>query len=106
MIRIRRVRGSPVSRRRVRSDPPTSRRPHITTNTPSEEIPASPAAAPSHFVIGGRYTDTAFSQLLEAAHTQGPFERYEDAVDAWRSESMRHIDEAFVRYLIVCAETA
>jgi hypothetical protein len=78
----------------------------MTTSTPSEETPASPAADLSHFVIGGRYTDTSFSELLEAAPTQGPFERYEDAVDAWRGESMRHIDEAFVRYLIVRAETA
>lgn len=59
-----------------------------------------------HFVIGGRYTDTSFSQLIEAAPTQGPFDGYEDAVDAWRGESMRHIDEAFVRYLIVRAESA
>lgn len=78
----------------------------MTTSPTSEDGPANSAADLPHFVIGGRYSDTSFSELLEAAATQGPFERYEDAVDAWRGESMRHIDEAFVRYLIVRAESA
>jgi hypothetical protein len=77
----------------------------MTTSPRSEDAPASAAAGLPHFVIGGRYTDTSFSELVEAAATQGPFERYEDAVDAWRGDSMRHIDEAFVRYLIVRAES-
>ena len=58
-----------------------------------------------YFVVGGRYQDTSFTRLVEAAPTEGPFERYDDAVDVWRAQSMRHIDEAFVRYLIVQAAT-
>ncbi len=58
-----------------------------------------------YFVVGGRYEDTSFTTLLEAAPAEGPYERYDDAVDVWRANSMRHIDEAFVRYLIVQAES-
>ena len=58
------------------------------------------------FVVGGRYQDTSFTALLEPAPTEGPFDRYEDAVDVWRAHSMRHVDEAFVRYLIVQAGSA
>ena len=58
-----------------------------------------------YFVVGGRYADTTFTTLTEAASTDGPFDRYDDAVDVWRANSMRHIDEAFVRYLIVQADS-
>jgi hypothetical protein len=59
-----------------------------------------------YFVVGGRYADTSFTKLVEPGTPEGPFDRYEDAVDVWRANSMRHIDEAFVRYLIVHAATA
>lgn len=65
----------------------------------------TPADGLLHFVVGGRYSDTSFTALLEAAPTEGPYERYDDAVDVWRANSMRHIDEAFVRYLIVQASS-
>jgi len=58
-----------------------------------------------YFVVGGRYADTTFTTLTEAAPAEGPFDRYDDAVDVWRANSMRHIDEAFVRYLIVQADS-
>lgn len=59
-----------------------------------------------YFVIGGRYADTSFTRLLEGAAAEGPFGAYDEAVEAWRASSMRHIDEAFVRYLIVQTESA
>lgn len=58
-----------------------------------------------YFVVGGRYADTSFTDLLEPAPTEGPYARYDDAVDVWRANSMRHIDEAFVRYVIVQADS-
>jgi hypothetical protein len=58
-----------------------------------------------YFVVGGRYADTSFTKLLEADPANGPFERYDEAVDVWRASSMQHIDEAFVRYLIVQADS-
>ena len=58
-----------------------------------------------HFVVGGRYADTSFTELPEAAPTEGPFEHYNEAVEVWRAKSMQHIDEAFVRYLIVQADS-
>lgn len=65
---------------------------------------ASEADQP-YFVVGGRYADTSFTALVEAAPAEGPYDRYDDAIDVWRANSMRHIDEAFVRYLIVQADS-
>lgn len=59
-----------------------------------------------YFVIGGRYSDTTFTSLITADPTEGPFDRYEDAVEVWRTASMQHVDEAFVRYLVVQAATS
>jgi hypothetical protein len=63
------------------------------------------AADHPYFVVGGRYSDTSFTKLLEPAPAEGPYLRYDDAVDVWRANSMRHIDEAFVRYVIVQADS-
>ena len=57
------------------------------------------------FVVGGRYADTSFTVLIEADETESPFETYDNALEAWRVSSMRHIDEAFARYLIVQADS-
>lgn len=59
-----------------------------------------------YFVVGGRYSDTSFTNLLAADPTEGPLDSYEDAVEVWRAASMQHVDEAFVRYLVVQAPTA
>ena len=63
-----------------------------------------------YFVIGGRYRDTSFRELVQPDPPEGPFDRYEEALAAWHAKSVRHIDEAFVRYTIVpegrVAETA
>ncbi len=58
-----------------------------------------------HFVVGGRYTNTSFTTLTSAEPTDGPFDSYHEAVEAWRAASMQHVDEAFVRFLVVQAAT-
>jgi uncharacterized protein DUF4170 len=58
-----------------------------------------------HFVVGGRYTDTSFTTLIDADPARGPFDTYQQAVEAWRAASMQHVDEAFVRYLVIQAAT-
>ena len=69
-----------------------------------ELVPGEPDL--SYFVVGGRYSDTTFTSLTKADPTKGPFESYDQAVDSWRAASMQHVDEAFVRYLIVQATDA
>lgn len=59
-----------------------------------------------YFVVGGRYQDTTFTALTAADPTAGPFDSYEEAVEVWRAASMQHVDEAFVRYLVVQAPDA
>jgi hypothetical protein len=54
-----------------------------------------------YFVVGGRYRDTSFRDLVRPDPPEGPFDRYQDALASWRAKSVRHIDEAFVRYTIV-----
>lgn len=56
-----------------------------------------------YFVVGGRYSDTTFANLLAADPTVGPLATYDEAVEVWRAASMQHVDEAFVRYLVVQA---
>ena len=58
-----------------------------------------------YFVVGGRYSDTTFTSLTNGDPTEGPFDSYEEAVEVWRVASMQHVDEAFVRYLVVQAAT-
>ncbi len=60
----------------------------------------------SYFVVGGRYRDTTFREVVRADPPEGPFDDYDDALALWRSKSVQHIDEAFVRYQIVRAERA
>lgn len=78
----------------------------MTTSPQHHDVRLASGAVLPYFVVGGRYEDTSFTTLTEAEPPEGPFEDYDDAVDAWRASSMRHIDEAFVRYLIVQAESA
>jgi len=59
-----------------------------------------------YFVVGGRYQDTTFTSLTAPDPTAGPFDTYEQAVEVWRAASMQHVDEAFVRYLVVQAPDA
>jgi hypothetical protein len=59
-----------------------------------------------YYVVGGRYRDTTFREITHADAAEGPLLRYEDALATWRAKSVRHIDEAFVRYEIVRATDA
>ena len=77
----------------------------MTTSPQLGDIRLASDADLRFFVVGGRYADTSFTTLLEADETEGPFETYDDALEAWRVSSMRHIDEAFARYLIVQADS-
>lgn len=54
-----------------------------------------------YFVIGGAYSDTTFTNLVQPDHVEGRFEYYVDAYLAWRGKSMAHVDDAFWRYQIV-----
>ncbi|MBM3139212.1 MAG: DUF4170 domain-containing protein [Chloroflexi bacterium] len=58
----------------------------------------------AYYVVGGRYRDTTFREMVRPDPPEGPFARYEDALATWRAKSVRHIDEAFVRFEIVAAE--
>jgi hypothetical protein len=58
------------------------------------------------FVVGGEYRDTTFREVVRPDAPEGPFEDYDDALAAWRSKSVRRIDEAYVRYRIVEADRA
>jgi len=77
----------------------------MSSNPPDGDVRDTSEADLPYFVVGGRYADTSFSTILEPTAAEGPFERYDDAIDVWRASSMRHIDEAFVRYLIVQADS-
>ena len=58
-----------------------------------------------YFVTGGAYRDTTFTELEQPDPVEGPFEHYAEAYLAWRSKSMPHVDDAFVRYEIVQADS-
>lgn len=57
----------------------------------------------AYYVVGGEYRDTTFREITRADAPDGPFAEYEDALATWRAKSVRHIDEAVVRYQIVRA---
>lgn len=58
--------------------------------------------AQRYWVIGGEYTDTAFTTIVGGGEParQGPFDSYDAARDAWANLSWSHIDDAHVRYTI------
>ena len=76
------------------------------TPQPHDLQPVPGEADLPYFVVGGRYGDTTFTNLTDADTTAGPFQSYDEAVEVWRAASMSHVDEAFVRYLIVQAADA
>ena len=54
------------------------------------------------FVVGGRYTDTDFTQTVPGTEEErlGPFATREEAVDAWRDRAWSTVDDAFAAYRI------
>lgn len=56
-----------------------------------------------HLVMGGRVKDprTLEFQDPESLHVVGIFSNYDDAVDAWRAQAQRTVDDAEMRYVVV-----
>lgn len=53
-------------------------------------------------VVGGVWTDTSFKDITYGTEEfYGPFERYEDAEDCWRSRTWRNVDICSHRLFIV-----
>ncbi len=55
-----------------------------------------------YWVVGGRYTDTSFSQILpgEQEHRAGPFQDYDRAKNEWQRMAWQAVDDAHARYFI------
>jgi hypothetical protein len=58
----------------------------------------------THYVVGGEYTDTTFTELATAPLVLGPFDSYEEAYLVWRGRALETIDQAYVRFHIVEAD--
>lgn len=56
-----------------------------------------------HLVMGGRVKDprTIEFQDPESLHVVGIFSSYDTAVDAWRAQAQRTVDDAEMRYVVV-----
>ena len=52
------------------------------------------------YVYGGVYKDFTFSEL-ETSEVYGPFETYEDAIVAWKSNVWQNVDNALHRLTII-----
>jgi len=54
------------------------------------------------WIIGGEYTDTTFSTLVNGAEQKfGPFESYEAAEAAWAGKAWETVDSCNTRFKIV-----
>ena len=53
-------------------------------------------------VIGGEYTDTTFSKIVDGGseHRFGPFDAYGEARVVWLAKEMESIDDVYVRYSV------
>jgi hypothetical protein len=56
-----------------------------------------------HLVMGGRVRDPRSLEFQdpESIHVVGVFSDYEDAVEAWRSNAQRTVDDAEMKYVVV-----
>ena len=56
-----------------------------------------------HLVMGGRVTDPRGLEFQdpESLHVVGVFSTYEAAVDAWRAQAQRTVDDAEMKYVVV-----
>jgi len=61
------------------------------------------AMSSRYWVVGGEYTDTHFSQVVDgtAEERLGPFDDYRAAHGAWQSRAWATVDNAHKRYRIV-----
>lgn len=54
-----------------------------------------------YWVIGGEYSDTHFSAMVEGtAQAFGPFRNYDDAKSSWREHSLNSRHKAHMRFSI------
>lgn len=68
------------------------------------ETVSAPAAKKSLFIVfGGRVSDTRGRDFVDPANVdvRGFFEKYDDAVGAWRAASQMNVDDAFTKFVIV-----
>ena len=58
---------------------------------------------PLYLVMGGRITDprSLHFQDPESIHVAGVYSDYDSAVDAWRANAQRTVDDAEMKYVIV-----
>lgn len=63
-------------------------------NTPEQRL---------HLVMGGKVTDPRGHNFQdpESLHVVGIYSSYDDAVDAWRSQAQRTVDDAEMKYAVV-----
>ena len=56
-----------------------------------------------HLVMGGRVTDPRSHEFQdpESIHVVGVFSSYDDAVEAWRGQAQRTVDDAEMKYVVV-----
>ncbi len=56
-----------------------------------------------HLVMGGRVTDPRSIEFQdpESIHVVGVFSDYDTAVEAWRGNAQRTVDDAEMKYVIV-----
>ena len=55
-----------------------------------------------HLVFGGRVKDPQGTDFdLATAHVVGLFPDYSSALDAWRSNAQRTVDDAEMKYVVV-----
>ncbi len=62
--------------------------------TPSQKL---------HLVMGGRVKDPRSLEFQdpESLHVVGIYSSYEAAVDAWRAQAQRTVDDAEMKYVVV-----
>lgn len=56
-----------------------------------------------HLVMGGRVKDPRGHDFQdpESVHVVGVFSNYDEAVDAWRAQAQRTVDDAEMKYVVV-----
>ncbi len=56
-----------------------------------------------YMVMGGRVTDPRGVEFAdpESIHVAGVYSDYDTAVDAWRSNAQRTVDDAEMKYVVV-----
>lgn len=56
-----------------------------------------------HLVMGGRVKDPRSLEFQdpESLHVVGIYSSYDAAVDAWRAQAQRTVDDAEMRYVVV-----